>query len=201
VVALLVAAILAGCSSAAARSPSPSTTAPASAATAGQSTSSVPHPSGSVYVLGDSLTVGVEPYLAQRLPGRSVEIDGKNGRTTAGGLAIVEARTAPIPPTVVVALGTNDQESAPQFSTLIDQLMARFGGRRVVWVNIATARDQALNAELIAAKSRYPNLEVIDWASIIAAHPEDVLADGIHYTLSGYQLRASVMATTIQGRP
>jgi lysophospholipase L1-like esterase len=196
VATLVLVATVAGCTSAGARSLPATSVAPAA-----PPTSAAPaRAGGGVYVLGDSLTVGVEPYLAQLLPDRSVEIDGKNGRTTDEGLAIVAARTAPIPPTVVVALGTNDQEPASQFSTIIDQLMAHFGGRRVVWVNSARAGDQALNDELTAARARYPNLEVIDWAAIIAAHPEDLLPDRIHCTQAGYQLRASVIATTIEGQ-
>ena len=151
-------------------------------------------------MLGDSLTVGMRPYLARLLPGRSVEIDGKIGRTTTDGAAIVATMRASFPPTVVVALGTNDAESAQQFSALVNQIMALLGARRVVWVNIAKPGDQAFDNDLNLAKSRYRNLEVIDWASIMAAHPQDLLADGIHCTDAGYRLRATVLASVLQGR-
>jgi lysophospholipase L1-like esterase len=106
-----------------------------------------------------------------------------------------------MPPTVVVALGTNDQESPEQFASIVDQIMARLRGRRVVWINVAKAGDQALNDQLNASKSRYSNLEVLDWAWIIAAHPEDLLPDRIHCTQAGYQLRASVIAAAIEDQP
>jgi lysophospholipase L1-like esterase len=45
---------------------------------------------------------------------------------------------------------------------------------------------------------RYRNLEVIDWASIMASRPEDLVADHIHNTSAGYQLRAEVVAWVLQ---
>jgi lysophospholipase L1-like esterase len=184
----LVIAMLAGCGSAAARlSSHPSTTVAAP-----------PPPSGPVYVLGDSLTVGMAPYLPSLLPGRSVEIDGKTGRTATDGLDILATRQAPLPPTVVMALGTNDVESPEQFTAVIDRTMALLGPRRVIWVNIASPTGQPFNRDLDAARIRYRNLEVIDWASIMAARPEDLVADHIHNTGAGYRLRAEVVAWVLQ---
>jgi len=179
----------AGCGSAAARLTShPSTTAPPP----------VPPPSGPVYVLGDSLTVGMSPYLPALLPGRSVEIDGKTGRTATEGLDILATRKAPLPSTVVMALGTNDVESPEQFTAVINESMALLGQRRVIWVNIASPTERPFNVDLDAARTRYRNLEVIDWARVMAAHPEDLVADHIHNTDAGYQLRAQVIAWVLQ---
>jgi lysophospholipase L1-like esterase len=184
----LVMVMLAACGSAAARLTShPSSTVPAP-----------PPPSGPVYVLGDSLTVGMAPYLPALLPGRSVEIDGKTGRTATEGLDILATRKAPPPPTVVVALGTNDIESPGQFTAVINETMALLGPRRVVWVNIASPTARPFNVDLDAARSRHRNLEVIDWANVMAAHPEDLVADRIHNTGAGYRLRAEVIAWVLQ---
>jgi lysophospholipase L1-like esterase len=138
------------------------------------------------------------PYLAPLLPGRSVEIDGKIARTATDGLAIAAARRASLPPTVVVALGTNDVESSDQFTAVIDEMMALLGHRRVVWVNVASPTGQPFNRDLDAARGHYPNLEVLDWASLMAAHPEDLLADHIHCTQAGYQLRAEAIAAALE---
>jgi lysophospholipase L1-like esterase len=184
----LVMVMLAGCGSAAARlSSHPSTTVPAPAP-----------PSGPVYVLGDSLTVGMAPYLPALLPGRSVEIDGKVGRTATEGLDILATRKAPLPPTVVMALGTNNVESPEQFTAVINETMALLGPRRVLWVNIASPTARPFNVDLDAAGSRYRNLEIIDWARVMAAHPGDLVADQIHNTDAGYRLRAEVIAWVLQ---
>jgi lysophospholipase L1-like esterase len=187
-VSALVVVVLAGCGSASARlSSHPSTTVPAPT-----------HATGPVYVLGDSLTLGMVPYLPPLLPGRRVDIDGKIGRTATDGLAIVATRRASLPPTVVVALGTNDVESSDQFAAVIDQIMALLGNRRVIWVNIASPTARPFNRDLAAARARFRNLELIDWASLMAAHPEDLVFDHIHCTPAGYQLRAAVTAWALQ---
>ena len=187
-VSALVMVMLAGCGSAAARLASHPTTTVAAPAP----------PSGPVYVLGDSLTVGMAPYLPALLPGRSVEIDGKTGRTATEGLDILATRKAPLPPTVVMALGTNDIESPEEFTAVVNETMALLGPRRVIWVNIASPRSQPFNVDLDAARTHYPNLEIIDWASVMAAHPEDLVADQIHNTDAGYRLRAEVIASALQ---
>ena len=187
-VSALVMVMLAGCGSAAARLAGHSTTTVAPPAP----------PSGPVYVLGDSLTVGMAPYLPALLPGRSVEIDGKTGRTATEGLDILATRKAPLPPTVVMALGTNDIESPEEFTAVVNESMALLGPRRVIWVNIASPRSQPFNVDLDAARTHYPNLEIIDWASVMAAHPEDLVADQIHNTDAGYRLRAEVIASALQ---
>jgi lysophospholipase L1-like esterase len=152
---------------------------------------------GPVWILGDSLTVGASPYLAGLLPGRSVSIDARVGRTTDQGIAIAAREAPTLPGKVMVALGTNDGASGPEFAQRIDQLMALLGTRRVLWVNVSRPGYQALNDALVSAVGRYPNLQVVDWRSAIAQHPEDVAGDGIHCTDAGYQFRAQVMAAAL----
>ena len=45
--------------------------------------------------------------------------------------------------------------------------------------------------------SLHPNVTVLDWASVIGQHPEDMLADGVHYTPAGYGLRALTIAAAL----
>ncbi len=59
--------------------------------------------------------------------------------------------------------------------------------RHVLWLNQHDwgPGRAGMNAELVAAEGRYPNLEVIDWNAEVAAHPDEVYADSIHLTPSG----------------
>jgi hypothetical protein len=50
-----------------------------------------------------------------------------------------------------------------------------------------------MNAELAAAASRYPNLEVIDWNAEVVAHPDEVYSDAIHLTPSGQDAMAALV--------
>jgi lysophospholipase L1-like esterase len=152
---------------------------------------------GSVLVVGDSLSVGVEPYLPSLLPGRPLRFDAVVGRTTAQGIASVAAHPDELAPTVVVGLGTNDDPVAGDFAQHVDQMMALLGSRQVLWVNLARSGYGSLNAVLAAATSHYPNLQLVDWATAYAAHPKDQAADGIHATDAGYQLRAEIIANAL----
>jgi lysophospholipase L1-like esterase len=152
-----------------------------------------------VFVEGDSLTVGIAPYLPALLSaeGWDVTIDAEVGRLTATGLSLLAGRADEIGGTLVVALGTNDAPDPVAYAARIDEVMALAAGRRVIWVGVARSGYDALDEVLIAAQYRWSNLHVIDWRPIIAAHPDMRAADGIHLTDAGYQLRAEVIAQAI----
>ena len=153
-----------------------------------------------VFVEGDSLTVGIAPYLPALLTGDGwdVTIDAEVGRLTATGLTMLAGRADEIGGTLVVALGTNDPPDPVAYAARIDEVMALAAGRRVIWVSVARAGYDALDEALIAAQYRWSNLHVIDWRPIIATHPDLRAADGIHLTDAGYQLRAEVIAQAIE---
>jgi hypothetical protein len=152
-----------------------------------------------VFVEGDSLTVGVTPFLPALLydAGWSPTMDDQIGRTTATGIGILAERSWDVGGTLVMALGTNDTPDPIEFSSLIDEVMTMAAGRRVIWVTVARAGWDSLNRALFAAEARWSDLHVIDWRPIIAARPAMRAADGIHLTLEGYELRAQFIAAAI----
>jgi lysophospholipase L1-like esterase len=201
--AVVLAALVAACAPAAARSASPPPGNPPSTLGVDPVTpSTVPLPpdtatTGPVLLLGDSLTVGVEPFLPALLPGWQVQFDARVGRTTEQGIASLAADPGELAPTVVVGLGTNDQTTAEGFSQNVDKLMAMLGDRRVLWVNVARKGYDAFDAVLAADAGRYTNLELIDWASAYSSHPKEQAADGIHATDDGYRLRSQIIASAL----
>jgi lysophospholipase L1-like esterase len=173
---------------------------PVAAATPIGAAPEVPLADPQVFVEGDSLTVGVATYLSGLLSlvGRPLTVDAQVGRTTAEGITMLSTRTSEIGGTLVVALGTNDDPDPAAFAARIDQVMIVASGRRVIWVTVARAGWDRLDDALLAAPSRWANLEVIDWRPVIAAHPDLRASDGIHLTLEGYQLRAEFIAAAVQ---
>jgi lysophospholipase L1-like esterase len=153
-----------------------------------------------VFVEGDSLTVGISAYLPSLLAadGWTVTVDGQIGRATPAGISILADRALERTGTLVVALGTNDSPDPGVFSSRIDQVMHIAAGRRVIWVTVARAGWDGLDSALLAASTRWPNLHVIDWRPVIAAHPAMQAADGVHLTTAGYQLRAQFIAAAIE---
>src|SRR5262245_30153117 len=154
---------------------------------------------GAVTLVGDSLNVGVEPYLRDELAGWSVDSHDRVGRSTPEGLDEIRALGTRLAPVVVVSLGTNDADgSEAEFRALVADAMATAGPRRcVVWATIVragTPRD-GFNRVLQDAASAHPNLRLVDWAAMVARDPGLLASDAVHGTPAGYAHRAEETAS------
>jgi hypothetical protein len=78
------------------------------------------------------------------------------------------------------------------------------GDQPVMWVNVqsllasgpyAESNMQLWNQALTQACSRYPNMHVFDWASLV--QDRWFIPDGIHYTSPGYAARAHLIASAL----
>lgn len=171
--------------------PLPSTTA------AGASTAPLPA-SQPTLVLGDSLALVAYPYLASMLPDRYVSYVAEVGRSTAKIATALEAEKS-IPPVVIVSAGTNDQLAA-DVGPAAARIVTALGSQRcAVWVDVVrpdSYGDPAaqVNAAIDAAVTGHPNVTVLRWSEMVAAHPEYLAHDGIHPTEVGAKARAQAYA-------
>ena len=157
---------------------------------------------GAVLVIGDSLGVGMEPYLDDELGGAAVTTDAKTSRTSAEGLEILGAALGPEYGVVVFALGTNDDPAAPQ--TLAQNLGAAAtlaDDRCMVVATVSRpplngVSADGLNEAIREFASAAPNVSLVDWEGAVAADP-GLLEDGVHATPEGYELRAKLFADAI----
>jgi hypothetical protein len=109
----------------------------------------------------------------------------------------------------VLALGTDDTAdvaagSETPLATRIARMMSAARGEPVMWVNVkslvasgpyAEANMQRWNAALVRACSKYPNMRIFDWASVVRSGW--FISDGIHYTSAGYAARAELIADAL----
>jgi peptidoglycan/LPS O-acetylase OafA/YrhL len=109
----------------------------------------------------------------------------------------------------VIALGTDDTAdvaagSLVSLTTRIQRMMSAAHGEPVMWVNVKSllvsgpyAESSMLrwNRALVLACSRYPNMRIYDWASVVRARW--FISDGIHYTSAGYAARAKMIADAL----
>jgi len=146
-----------------------------------------------VLVIGDSLTNGARlsgglgPALAGA--GWAPEIVAEDGRTVEWGLDQV-ARRATVPAVVVVGLGTNPGTEPEAFPERAAELVAQLetkGASTVVWWPPDNALDtgRARRAEALRSLAS-GSLVVPDWPAELAAHPEWLDPDSVHYTDDGY---------------
>lgn len=159
------------------------------------------NPSSSVLVIGDSLAVGLRPYLAEQL-GTDVAWDAKSGRTTPQGMSALRAALKVVRPrTVVVSLGTNDGSSPARFQDRINRTLKAIGDRCVVWANIYRPARKgpyaALNAVLVAEARRYHRLHLVDWLGAVRRQAV-TLPDGLHPDPAGFEYRGKLIADAVK---
>ncbi len=174
---------------------------------------------GTLLILGDSLTWGtaypgfgnVTPQLKALGTFDRVVIDGVFARNISGpaGTRRNAVKTYKKllkdglrPSAVIIALGSNDiQHSAkPAFyEALTRELLEVIGDIPVVWINILRSdqpyyprRSAVFNKTLVRVTTKYPNLSIVDWASMVAQNPEWFAFDKLHLTPVGYRARAAV---------
>lgn len=160
-----------------------------------------------LYVDGDSLSVGTGWYLSSFLPGWTVRGTVAVSRHAYQGASAVEerAREGLLERVVVVDLGTNDDPSAVGTfkGYVLGVLRAAGPSRCVIWSTINRPPYDGVsydgyNAVLRSLDRRYANLHVFDWAKLARAHPKWFGPDGVHPTNAGYRARASGLAWIIR---
>jgi lysophospholipase L1-like esterase len=157
--------------------------------------------------VGDSLSVGAAPFLAQQLRGYRIDGYRRVGlRSDEAALRVARARS-PLPRVVVVSAGTNDDpHEVAVFSRSVAEVLATVGGARcVVWPSIVRPpvlglTYARLNRTLARAAARHPNLVVVDWVGMVRRHPVWLRGDGVHASSAGYRARAEAIARAVRNR-
>jgi lysophospholipase L1-like esterase len=157
---------------------------------------------GTATLVGDSLNVGIEPYLADALPGWRIVANDRIGRTTPEGISELAAERPSLSPFVVVSLGTNDPpEDVAAFRADVSRVLRLAGPDRcVVWATIWRdgASHDAFNAVLRDAAKENRRVKLVDWAEMVQDHPDWLADDGLHGNETGYRERAGAVADAVR---
>lgn len=161
---------------------------------ASQAVSRTP-PVRQVWVEGDSVIVAAADAVRSSLQAdawRAV-VAGWPGLHVWAAVPILSQVRPRMGSVAVIELGDNDCCDGAAFGRTLDQAMAAVPGIHVIWLTGTATRpgQDATNAAIRAAVLRWPNLEVADWATFVAQHPEAVFPDGVHLTPQGEVLMAS----------
>lgn len=155
--------------------------------------------------LGDSLAVGIDPYLDELLSDWTVTPAAISGRRSDEGLVALKRRRGRLPRVLVVSLGTNDDpRSVDGFAATVAEVERIAGsGRCVVWTTIvrpavAGVDYTAFNDVLRREDARLRSFRVVDWETMVAKNPGDLREDGVHAVAEGYRARAAETARVIR---
>jgi lysophospholipase L1-like esterase len=160
-----------------------------------------------IYLVGDSLGVGIDPSLKTKAFERNLSYEShvKTGQTILWGVEQIIQSRPPIDATVIVSLGTNDavNTDSQTFAKRIDLLMTTVGsGNTVHWLTLDIANAEPYNSELSFAQDRWPNLKIADWDGYADTVGIKTGSDGIHYSATNYVKRANfVMSSLAVARP
>jgi len=160
-------------------------------------------PAGRTVLVGDSLGVGIEPYLAEDL-GKKVDSDVRESRPLAEGMGIIRS-LQPKPAALAVSLFTNDDpRNVDDLATAVrESLTAVKDGGCVVWATIVRPPQQgrsydAANDKLRQLAQTNDRIQVADWAAYVDQHPNAVGSDGVHSDAAGYKARAALYAQALR---
>ena len=172
---------------------------------------------GSLFFVGDSLTVGTKAFgsLQKRLDQLQiwdqVIVNAKVGRRTDQSLRLLSTAMPDDTSAIVIALGTNDviTRREPKYPAwVIDQVMEASGGLPVLWFNTEFSptgrgdwrfRSRRFNRALREAREEWPNLVIADWYTYFTPRGKNRFqADGVHLSVSAYKVRASFTETQVR---
>ena len=156
--------------------------------------------------VGDSLSVGSGPFLQTHLRGYRIEHVYDVGLHAYDAAKIVST-THPLPATIVVSAGTNDDPRiVATFIRSVSAILSAAGTRRcVVWPSIVRppavgASYAGINRALERAAARHSNLVLVDWVRMVHEHPRWLARDGVHVSVAGYRARATAIAGAVVDR-
>jgi murein DD-endopeptidase MepM/ murein hydrolase activator NlpD/lysophospholipase L1-like esterase len=171
-----------------------------------------------IYVLGDSLTVGMKDQgnLENALTNSGfsdIKIQATNGYNIADSLPKVDEDSDFLTDTniVVVALGTNPEaDFGSKIPTLINKLKEKAPDAQIYWMNVHVKSgayidpsflgNSEINA-LIDRKAGDLGYEVINWEGEVTGQPDKYpyLGDGVHHSEEGNIARAQWLADQLGG--
>lgn len=156
-----------------------------------------------VLIVGDSIAVGLQPFLVEMITDREVTFDAKSGRTTPQGLRALRFELERYAPqAVVLNLGTNDGANPDVFAERVAKALRDVPRSTcVVWPAIVRAPRKGaykqLNRVLRDAARRDHRLTVLNYDRMVAKGSVP-LRDGVHPTPEGYRFLSWVTAAAVQ---
>ncbi len=158
----------------------------------------IPHPSQvQVLALGDSVMLGASNYLRKSV--NAILVDAKLGRQVSTAIRLLQAYKDEnrLPPVIIIHLGNNGTFTTKQFQEMMNILADT---PRVVFLTTKVPRkwQDANNSALFEGARLYPNVQIVDWNSASAAHPEWFWKDGIHLRPEGAQFYTNLITATLE---
>ncbi|UGS39171.1 hypothetical protein DSM104329_05603 [Capillimicrobium parvum] len=154
----------------------------------------------SLFLVGDSLGVGMARDLQADLPGWTVSVDVRNGLVAGIGMPLWRAQQTPYTVSAFSLFTNDDPANLAGLEQVVRESVERVFSQCAIWATIrAPPRNgvtfDAANALLHRLAGEYPGrLFIVPWAETVTARSELDLGDYVHATDEGYAVRARLFA-------
>jgi hypothetical protein len=148
-----------------------------------------------VLAIGDSVMLGA----ARELTARGATVDAMKSRSVRQALEIVNylKSVRRLGSIVVIHLGTNSTTTEEVFdeimATLVDTPLVLF-----LTVHVPSEPRQTINNRLInALPTKYSNVKVLDWHTVVGQFPEYLYSDQTHLRPAGARFYADLIMQAV----
>ena len=137
----------------------------------------------------------------------AVEVDAEKSRFIDFGTRVLNARLEPEAgvdwDVAAVFLGTNYGGDIEVYTRQLDQILQRLAPRPTLLYTVTEfqANRADVNAAIKGMLSYYPNVQIIDWATMTAEEPSLLGADGYHLSPAGISRLVFETAKALGGAP
>lgn len=144
-----------------------------------------------ITLIGDSITLDVDSYMKEMLPG--IVVDGKVGRQMTHAQEVVDQLQAEgeLGDQIIIELGSNGIFNQSKLRKLIDTLQDK--QLYLVTTRVPRAWQDPVNDALKEVARDYSNVNIIDWYAASEEKSGLFTPDGIHLTSEGAQYYASLL--------
>lgn len=154
------------------------------------------HSGQGITAIGDSVMLGVAPYLEKELPG--IIVDGEIGRQMSQAQDVVNRlqQEGKLGDIVIIELGSNGPFSEKQMTSLLTSLG---NDKKIVLVNTRVPRawESTVNSELQKIAAEMPNTILVDWFNASQGQDSYFTSDGVHLTPEGAGYYAAMLSQAI----
>ncbi|MBR8661224.1 MULTISPECIES: hypothetical protein [Bacillales] len=150
-----------------------------------------------ITVIGDSVILGVEPYLKEKLP--KITVDGKIGRQMSQAQDVVNGlkQQGKLGDHIIIELGTNGPFKKEHLRNLLTSLS---DAKQVLLVTTRVPKkwQNQVNPTIKEVASEFSNTKVVDWYAASEGKGNYFYEDGVHLKPDGSKYYASLLIEALQ---
>lgn len=149
-----------------------------------------------ITVIGDSVMVGIEPYLKEKLP--KITVDGKVGRQMSQAQKLTDELKAEgkLGDRIIIELGTNGPFNKKSLRSLLQSLSDK--QVYVVTTRVPKGWQDTVNTNIKDVAGEFQNVKIVDWYAASEGKKDIFYKDGVHLKPDGSKYYASLLIEALQ---